>query len=148
MTTIADERPITDITPHHSAFRIDFRELWAYRELLFLFAWRDATIRYKQSVVGIGWAVIQPLTMMLIFTVVFGRFAKLPSDGVPYTVFTISPFTRSFNIVGSLPLQVAVTWFSSFLIASLGRRPLNDFSFPSRYAAMLYSRFGGITPSR
>jgi lipopolysaccharide transport system permease protein len=89
MTTIADQRPVTDITPHHSAFRIDFRELWEYRELLFLFAWRDATIRYKQSVVGIGWAVIQPLTMMLIFTVVFGRFAKLPSDGVPYTVFTI-----------------------------------------------------------
>jgi lipopolysaccharide transport system permease protein len=69
--------------------RIDFAELWAYRELLFLMAWRDATVRYKQSVAGIAWALLQPLMMMAIFTLVFGRFAKLPSEGVPYSVFTL-----------------------------------------------------------
>jgi lipopolysaccharide transport system permease protein len=83
------ERPITEITPRRGAFAVDIRELWDYRELLFLFAWRDATVRYKQSVVGIGWALVQPLLMMIVFTLVFGRFAKLPSDGVPYTVFTL-----------------------------------------------------------
>lgn len=81
--------PVTTIVPSRGVFSIDLRELWDYRELLFLLAWRDATVRYKQSVVGIGWAVIQPTLMMLIFTAVFGRFAGLPSDGVPYSVFTL-----------------------------------------------------------
>jgi len=83
------ERSVVDITPARAAFSVDFTELWQYRELLFLLAWRDATVRYKQSVVGIGWALIQPLLMMLIFSVVFGRFAGLPSDGVPYPVFSL-----------------------------------------------------------
>jgi lipopolysaccharide transport system permease protein len=83
------ELQTTIIVPAQRVLALNLRELWSYRELLFLFAWRDATVRYKQSVVGIGWAVIQPLLMMLIFTLVFGRFAKLPSDGVPYTVFTL-----------------------------------------------------------
>lgn len=78
-----------EITPHQGVFSIEVRELWQYRELLFLMAWRDATVRYKQSIVGIGWALIQPIMMMAIFTVVFGRFAGLPSDGVPYSVFTL-----------------------------------------------------------
>jgi lipopolysaccharide transport system permease protein len=82
-------RPTVDISPARAAFSVDFTELWQYRELLFLLAWRDATVRYKQSVVGIGWALIQPLLMMLIFSVVFGRFAGLPSDGVPYPVFSL-----------------------------------------------------------
>ena len=68
---------------------MDVRELWDYRELLFLLAWRDATVRYKQSVAGVGWALIQPLMMMIIFTTIFGRFARLPSDGIPYSVFTL-----------------------------------------------------------
>jgi lipopolysaccharide transport system permease protein len=83
------EHPITVIVPPRGALALDVAELWAHRELLFLFAWRDATVRYKQSVVGIGWALIQPVMMMIIFTTVFGRFAKLPSDGLPYSVFTL-----------------------------------------------------------
>lgn len=62
--------------------------LWDYRELMFFLAWRDVKVRYKQSLLGIGWVVIQPLTAMVVFTVIFGQFAKLPSDGVPYAVFT------------------------------------------------------------
>jgi lipopolysaccharide transport system permease protein len=80
---------VTEISPARTAFSLDIKELWQYRELLFLLAWRDATIRYKQSVVGIGWALIQPLLMMIIFSVVFGRFAGLPSDGIPYPVFSL-----------------------------------------------------------
>jgi lipopolysaccharide transport system permease protein len=80
---------VTHILPPRPAFSIDLAELWHHRELLFLLAWRDATVRYKQSVVGIGWAVIQPLLMMAIFSVVFGQFAKLPSDGAPYPLFAL-----------------------------------------------------------
>lgn len=80
---------VTVIGPKRGAFSIDFAELWAYRELLILFAWRDATVRYKQSVAGIGWAIIQPTLMMLVFTFIFGRFAGLPSDGIPYPAFTL-----------------------------------------------------------
>lgn len=73
-----------------------WRDLWRYRELFQVLAWRDVAIRYKQTVIGILWAVIRPLLTMLIFTVVFGRLAKLPSDGVPYAllVFTgLLPWT-------------------------------------------------------
>jgi len=78
----------TIITPPRSWLKVDLKEVWAYRELLMLLAWRDVSVRYKQSAVGIGWAVIQPLMMMVIFTIVFGKFAKLPSEGIPYPIFT------------------------------------------------------------
>jgi lipopolysaccharide transport system permease protein len=66
----------------------NLKVLWDYRELMFFLAWRDVKVRYKQSLLGIGWVVIQPLTAMVVFTVIFGQFAKLPSEGVPYAVFT------------------------------------------------------------
>ncbi|MFV2081279.1 MAG: ABC transporter permease [bacterium] len=78
----------TVIEPSRGWLAINFREVWSYRELLTLLIWRDISIRYRQSLVGIGWAVIQPVMTMLIFTVIFGKFAKLPSDGIPYPIFT------------------------------------------------------------
>jgi lipopolysaccharide transport system permease protein len=91
------------IEPAERVIAIDLRELWSYRELLFLLVWRDVTVRYKQSVVGIGWAVIQPVLTTAIFALVFGRFAKLPSQGLPYPVFAFcgllpwSYFARSLT---------------------------------------------------
>jgi lipopolysaccharide transport system permease protein len=76
------------ITPSTGWISLNIREVWAYRELLGLLAWRDVSVRYKQSIVGIGWAIIQPVMTMIIFTIIFGNFAKLPSDGIPYPVFT------------------------------------------------------------
>ena len=64
------------------------RELWEYRELLYFLVWRDIKVRYKQTVLGAAWAIIQPFFTMVVFSVFFGRLAKLPSDGVPYPVFT------------------------------------------------------------
>ena len=61
--------------------------MWEFRELLYFLIWRDVKIRYKQTVLGAAWAVLQPLFTMLIFTVIFGRFAKIPSDNLPYAVF-------------------------------------------------------------
>lgn len=63
-----------------------WRDIFAYRELFFILAWRDVVVRYKQTVIGIAWAVVRPFLTMLIFTIIFGRLAKLPSDGVPYPV--------------------------------------------------------------
>jgi lipopolysaccharide transport system permease protein len=65
-------------------------ELWAYRSLFFFLVWRSIKVRYAQTVMGLGWAVIQPLMTMLVFTVVFGKFANIPSDGVPYPIFSFA----------------------------------------------------------
>ena len=67
-----------------------FRELLRYRELFYFLAWRDILVRYKQTVIGVAWSVIRPLLTMLVFTVVFGRLAKLPSEGVPYPILVFS----------------------------------------------------------
>jgi lipopolysaccharide transport system permease protein len=66
---------------------IDLRELWEYRDLLYFLVWRDIKVRYAQSVLGVGWAVIQPVFLMIVFTIVFGKLAKLSTDGAPQTIF-------------------------------------------------------------
>ena len=78
------------IRPHRGLLSLELRSLVEYAELLYFLIWRDIKIRYKQTLVGIGWVVIQPLLMTVIFTVVFGRFANVPSDGVPYPVFAFA----------------------------------------------------------
>jgi lipopolysaccharide transport system permease protein len=91
-----------DIDSHKSWARIDFRELWDYRELLFFLALRDVKVRYKQTVFGIAWALIQPFFTMLVFSLFFGRLAKIPSDGVPYPIFSYAalvPWTFFANAV-------------------------------------------------
>ncbi len=78
---------LTVIEPPKGWRMLDVKELWAYRELLWVLTARDITVRYKQTVLGAAWAVLRPLTTMVIFSIVFGRFAKVPSDGYPYPVF-------------------------------------------------------------
>ena len=68
---------------------LKLHELWGYRELMYFLVWRDIKVRYKQSVLGVGWAIIQPLFTMLLFGLFFGRLAKVPSDGIPYPVFSL-----------------------------------------------------------
>src|ERR1044072_2272335 len=77
------------IAPASAWARIELRELWNYRELLYFLTWRDLKVHYKQTALGAAWAVIQPLFMMIVFSVFFGRLARIPSDGVPYPVFTL-----------------------------------------------------------
>ena len=83
----AIDLPIQVIGAARGWVPIRVRELWEYRELLYFLVWREVKIRYKQAVLGIAWAVLQPFLTMVIFSVVFGRFAGLPSDGLPYPVF-------------------------------------------------------------
>ena len=78
------------IEPPHGWLDLRLADLWAYRELLYFFIWRDVKVRYKQTVIGVAWVVIQPLLTMGVFTLFFGRLAKLPSDGLPYPVFYFS----------------------------------------------------------
>jgi lipopolysaccharide transport system permease protein len=70
--------------------RLDLKAIWPYRDLLYLMVWREIKVRYKQTAIGAGWAVFQPLMTMVVFSIIFGRFAKLPSDGVPYPVFALA----------------------------------------------------------
>jgi len=79
---------VASIDPPSSWPEIGFRELWDYRELLYFLTWRDIKVRYKQTVLGAAWAVIQPLFMMLVFSLFFGKLAGVPSDGIPYPVFS------------------------------------------------------------
>src|SRR5438552_5396357 len=96
MSLVSCFRGSLAMTAAISVLRIDsttrwghpFKELWAYRELVGFLTWRDVKVRYKQTVLGVAWAVIQPLMTMVLFSVVFGRVAQLPSEGMPYPLFT------------------------------------------------------------
>ena len=82
--------PVLVIQPSGQWPRIDWREIWAYRGLFFFLVWRDVKVRYAQTVLGAGWAILQPVLTMVVFSVIFGRFAQIPSDGVPYPLFSLA----------------------------------------------------------
>jgi len=84
------ELPWSTIERTNSWKIFDLSELWAYRELLFFLTWRDVRVRYKQAVLGMGWVVLQPLLMTLVFTIFLGVIVRVPSDGVPYPIFAYS----------------------------------------------------------
>jgi lipopolysaccharide transport system permease protein len=75
------------IEPSHGLLNLRLREIWEYRELLYFFVWRDIKVRYKQTAIGAAWAVIQPFMTMVVFSLFFGRLAKIPANGLPYPVF-------------------------------------------------------------
>src|SRR5437660_793709 len=79
--------PVKVIEPSRSWVPLNLMEIWEYRDLLYLLVWRELKVRYKQTILGFLWATIQPFFTMVVFSVVFGRLAHLPSDGLPYPVF-------------------------------------------------------------
>jgi lipopolysaccharide transport system permease protein len=96
MTTSRADAPIITIRPSRGWVSLRLRALWEYRELVYFLVWRDVKVRYKQTVLGAAWAILQPLLTMLIFSVFFGRLAKIPSDGIPYPIFAfaaLAPWT-------------------------------------------------------
>src|SRR5438132_9246435 len=80
----------TVIGPSRGWIALGLRELWTFRQLLVLLAWRDIKVRYKQTALGFGWAIVPPILTMVAFSLVFGGFAKIPSDGLPYPIFAYS----------------------------------------------------------
>lgn len=96
------DQPIVTIEPRKAWVALDLRGLFAYRELLYFLTWRDVKVRYKQTVLGAAWAILQPLLTMLIFTLFFGKLAGIPSDGIPYPIFAYAgllPWTFFSNAV-------------------------------------------------
>jgi lipopolysaccharide transport system permease protein len=87
--------PVTLIRPARAWQLINFRELWQARELIFILAWRDVKVRYKQTLLGAAWAVLQPGMMMVVFTIFFGRLAHVSSGDVDYSVVTPLAFRRN-----------------------------------------------------
>ena len=79
--------PIIDIRPSRGWIPVNLGDLWIYRELLYFLTWREIKVRYKQTVLGFAWAIIQPFMMMIVFTLFFGNLAKIPSEGIPYPLF-------------------------------------------------------------
>jgi lipopolysaccharide transport system permease protein len=90
VSSVGHRPPSTHITPASGWPRLELRELWAYRELLFFLVWRDIKVRYKQTELGVAWALLQPLLTMAVFSVFFGRLVRVPSDGVPYPAFALT----------------------------------------------------------
>ncbi len=84
------DRPLMVLCPGGRWSSLELQEFWRHRELLYFLAWRDIQVRYKQTMLGVTWAVMQPLLTMFVFTLFFGRLAAIPSDGVPYTLFAFA----------------------------------------------------------
>jgi homopolymeric O-antigen transport system permease protein len=96
------EKPLVSIRAGDKSAAVDLKSLWAYRELLYFLTWRDVKVRYKQTLLGAIWAVIQPLFTMIMFSIIFGNLASLPSDGIPYPIFAYAallPWTFFSNAV-------------------------------------------------
>ncbi|MBI1881232.1 MAG: ABC transporter permease [Chloroflexi bacterium] len=86
----AGETPLIRIEPSRGWTSLKLGELWEYRELLYFLTWRDVKVRYKQTVLGVTWAILQPFLTMVVFSLFFGKLAKVPSDGIPYPIFSFA----------------------------------------------------------
>jgi len=138
VTSVA--RPITQIRPSAGWLDLDLGSLWRFRELLYYLVWREVKIRYKQAALGVAWAILQPLFTVLIFTAIFGIFARFPSDGLPYPVFALAavlPWTyfaealrRSATGLVTDADLVRKIYFPRIIIPVAGASsPLLDFAF-------------------
>lgn len=143
------------IRPLRGWVPINLSELWAYRDLLYFLVWRELKVRYKQTVLGITWAVIQPFFMMIIFNLFFGRFVKMPSEGIPYPLFSYAALlpwmlfaegvTRSTNSLIANDNIIKKVYFPRLILPISGIvSPLVDFgfSFAVFIGLMFYFGFG------
>jgi lipopolysaccharide transport system permease protein len=112
-------RPVLRIQPKKGWLGINFKELWEHRELLYFLTWREVMVRYKQTVLGVAWAILQPLFTMLIFTIFFGRLAKIPSDGIPYPVFALAGLVPWTFFANGLTLSSASLVNSAGLVSKV-----------------------------
>jgi homopolymeric O-antigen transport system permease protein len=131
--------PTVVIEPHRGLLDLDLKGMWEYRELLYFLVWRDLKVRYRQTLIGAGWAILQPLMTMVVFTAVFGTFAKIPSDGLPYSIFIYSALLPwnlfasslargSTSVVGNAQL-ISKIYFPRLILPLSGiLSPLVDFA--------------------
>ena len=131
--------PTLVIQPRRHLLALDIKAIWEYRELLYFLIWRDLKVRYRQSAIGVGWVILQPLMTMVVFTAVFGKFVGVPSDGLPYPIFIFSallPWTLfansltrgSASVVGNTQL-VSKIYFPRLILPLSGvLSPVADFA--------------------
>lgn len=149
--------PLVVIQPSNRWSILSFKDIWAYRELLFFLTWRDVKVRYKQTALGAAWAILQPLFMMIIFTIFFGRLAGVASAGIPYPLFALAglvPWTFFSNaitasgnsLVGSANLITKVYFPRLIVPAAAMLAGLVDFllAFLMLVILMIYYR---VTPT-
>jgi lipopolysaccharide transport system permease protein len=145
------------LEPGHGWPRLAPHEIWRHRELLGFFIWRDVTVRYKQTLLGVGWALVQPLATLAVFSIVFGRLAHLASDGVPYPAFCLAGLlpwmlfasgvtTAANSLVGNVNLLTKVYFPRLLLPLSNVIGALVDFSVSLVVALVVFCCYG-ITPS-
>ena len=131
--------PTIVLEPRKSLFHLDLKAIWEYRELLYFLVWRDLKVRYRQTLIGICWVVLQPLLTMIIFTAIFSRFAKIPSDGLPYPIFAYSALlpwnlfasslTRGSDSIVTNAQLISKIYFPRLLLPLSGvLSPLVDFA--------------------
>src|SRR5205814_1995510 len=126
--------PLTRIRPSKSWEQLDFAELWAQREVFYFLMWRDLKVRYKQTIIGAAWVILQPMLITLVFAVFLGRLLRVPSDGVPYPIFAYTALllwtfvsnavlSSSYSLVTNAQIITRV-YFSRVLIpaAAIGVR--------------------------
>lgn len=150
---------VTRITPPARLLDIDLAEVWRYRELLYFFVWRDIKVRYQQTAVGVAWVVLQPLLSMGAFSIVFGRLAGLPSDGLPYPLFYFAgllPWTyfsqsvaRATNSLVDHQRVITKVYFPRILLpAAAVASGLVDFAIGFVVLALLMLVFGQPVSAR
>jgi lipopolysaccharide transport system permease protein len=133
--THAAALPTLKIRPPKGWASLGLREVWAYRELLYFLVWRDVKVRYKQTALGAAWAIIQPLFMMIVFSLFFGRLGKMPSDGMPYPVFVYCAL---------LPWQLFATALSESSNSLVGNQNLITKVYFPRLVVPISAVLGGL----
>jgi lipopolysaccharide transport system permease protein len=162
LDAVSENTPVTRtarvvLRPRQGLFSVDLEAVWRYRELLYFLVWRDVKVRYKQAAIGVGWAILQPLMTMVVFTVVFGNFARIPSDGLPYSVFAYTallPWTyfaqalsrSGISLVGNANLITKVYFPRLIIPFAAAVAPLVDFLFSFGVLLGLMGWFG-IAPT-
>ena len=151
--TAVSADPTVVIKPDRGLFDLELKALWEYRELLYFLVWRDVKIRYKQTLIGAGWAILQPVMTMVVFTVVFGKFAKISSDGLPYPIFAYAAllpwnlFSHSLtrggaSVVGNAGL-VSKIYFPRLILPLSGvLSPMIDFAISFGILAVMMIWYG------
>lgn len=152
LTTVSAD-PTVVIKPERGLFDLELKALWEYRELLYFLVWRDVKIRYKQTLIGAGWAILQPVMTMVVFTIVFGKFAKISSDGLPYPIFAYAAllpwnlFSHSLtrggaSVVGNAGL-VSKIYFPRLILPLSGvLSPMIDFAISFGILAVMMIWYG------
>jgi lipopolysaccharide transport system permease protein len=129
------QTPIIILKPSKGWLAIDFKELWRYRELVFFLTWRDIKVRYKQALLGVSWAILQPLLTMAIFTLIFGVLLKTPSQDIPYPLFSLTAL---------LPWQLFATALQRSSVSLVGNANLLTKIYFPRLAIPLSSVFAAL----